>query len=94
VVRGDAHGVVRERDVLLEQVDARFAKAMNETVRSVATTSSPARELIAFALALVAAVVAWGVSGFGSARRRSCCTGGARSRDRTPLSMGGAAVVR
>jgi hypothetical protein len=41
---------------LLEQVDA-FAKAMNETVRSVATRISPACELVAFALALVAAVV-------------------------------------
>jgi hypothetical protein len=63
--------------VLLEQVDARFAKAMNETVRSVATTISPARELIAFALALVAALAAWGVSGFGQRAPAVVLYGGA-----------------
>ena len=36
--------------MLLEQVDARFAKAMNETVQSIATRISPACELVAFAL--------------------------------------------
>ena len=41
---------IREREILLEQVDARFAKEMNETVRSVVTRISPARELVAFAL--------------------------------------------